>query len=489
MASIKRIYIDKNTNKKYEPVDFTPSTTTTLIPVRQIGTLTYGYFDGTQKTFTANTSVSGEPIQEVNSTIHIDATSKKIYKKVEYINISHGATLSLPIPFSDALVLKVRERITAHGGASGYIQWNSSTGYRYNDMNTFRCGWKNGSWTNTAITHKEIDEIIYKKSGSTFNGQSVSMATGSTSTTEQVLGINGNSGGVLSKIYSIEAFNNNGIFFNGVPVKEITTGEYGLFDKVNNKFHTHTGTVALTGGNEVIYGKIEIPVKKTYLDATSNRRYERVEYIHSNGAEYIETGITFPNLYAYDYTVTKDSATAQNSFTGCFDSASRKNHCAPFNSSGNIVFYSTSTGTGMSTICTYAANTKYKVSFSKSDGYIRVFNADGTQRGALSNAGYATSSTVPFYVGALSQASGASQFWAGKIYSYNVYDSTGGKVLDLIPVKDIITGEYGMFDLVNNKFCANAGTGAFTGGGSAVKENMVAKVLRSSNGKTATFGV
>ena len=51
----------------------------------------------------------------------------------------------------------------------------------------------------------------------------------------------------------------------------------------------------------------------------------------------------------------------------------------------------------------------------------------------------------------------------GNVYYVKLYDNNK-LVRDLVPVKDILTNKYGMFDRVTNQFFGNSGTGDFTGG-------------------------
>ena len=51
-----------------------------------------------------------------------------------------------------------------------------------------------------------------------------------------------------------------------------------------------------------------------------------------------------------------------------------------------------------------------------------------------------------------------------KLYSFKIYDDSGSLVRDMIPVKRKSDNVLGLYDKVENKFYANAGTGTFTAG-------------------------
>lgn len=179
--------------------------------------------------------------------------------------------------------------------------------------------------------------------------------------------------------------------------------------------------------------------------------YTLLEYIQSSGTQYIDTGFK-PNN---NTRVAMDAlfATAPSTTSALFGarvSATDRNYALIWSSSGafrsdyNNVYTQT---------WSVAANTRRVYD---KDG--ETTTIDGTAQ-AYTNATFQTPYSL--YLCASNNAGTASWLSPLRIYSCQLYDN-GTLVRDFVPCKNS-NGVFGMYDMVNAQFYANAGSGSFTG--------------------------
>lgn len=317
-----------------------------------------------------------------------------------------------------------------------------------------------------------------------------------------------------------------------IPVKNISTNEVGIFDKVNNEFYSRSGTGSFIGGPVKTYEiglyKVENNKLIKLLDngdkksdivqintleeipnqlefdkiydirndiggglyrGINGHKYQELEYIVSDGTQYIKLDKGFPDIYKYEYTVLKNDTTNINTFMGVYGSSAYTKHLVQFNNNGVALFFSAGDATVYTNLANYSANAKHTIRFTKEDNIIRMFNNEGTELGYVENAGTCTS-TEPFYLFTYNNAGAVGgQYWKGRFYSLKIYDATNDIVNNFIPVRDIETMECGVYDTVENKFYANQGTGIFFAGSTVsyekgyyvVENNILVKLVNPSD--------
>ena len=183
--------------------------------------------------------------------------------------------------------------------------------------------------------------------------------------------------------------------------------------------------------------------------------YKRLSFVRCDGSSYINTGI-------YPKTTTKVECDFQlesldNSRYVFGWAASNNKHALFINTLSGYIreAYSASYQT-VATVETDKA--KHKAVLAPKNQSI-----DGVQYGQLEMASAASSSQT-MYLGAcrIGWGSGVSSGMIGKIYGMKIYD---GDVLvrDFIPAMRIADDVVGFYDIVNDTFYTNAGSGTFTG--------------------------
>ena len=187
--------------------------------------------------------------------------------------------------------------------------------------------------------------------------------------------------------------------------------------------------------------------------------YQEVEYIESSGTQYIDTGYkpTSNNLRIeceFEYT-------ADHSASSVFGSeSSGKYSIVPW---GAPEFY-----VGSSTRLlaqTTALNTKYLLDAHANAGTLTV-SLNGTTNSASYSGSILTTVNMGIFCNII--AGVANQFCSMKLYAMYIYDN-GNLVRDFVPCYRKADNVAGLYDLVNNVFYTNAGSGVFAVGADSNK--------------------
>ena len=186
--------------------------------------------------------------------------------------------------------------------------------------------------------------------------------------------------------------------------------------------------------------------------------YKRLEYIQSNGAQYIDTGVAGSSEMRVVCTISNWPKTATDTtIFGCRSSGS-----------GSDKFQIVCTGTGVYRSDYYNSNVNLTDMASIGDTPVTIDKNKNVTTFSNTTTSYTnTSGTFTskynIYVFALNTAGTAHVFTSGvKLYSARIY-SSGNLVRDFIPCKNA-SGAVGLWDDANSVFYQNAGTGSFTAG-------------------------
>lgn len=179
--------------------------------------------------------------------------------------------------------------------------------------------------------------------------------------------------------------------------------------------------------------------------------YKRLEYIQSSGTQYIDTGFN-PNQ---DTGVTLEFALMQAASWQCiFGAANSTSNADEYGvwHTGSVFgfYYASSNGT-------FSGETGVKHTLACSKN---VAVMDGNAAATMTYGAFTTN--YPLLLCAVNYA-GSHMFGAQmRLYSAKIYNN-GALVRSFIPCKNA-SGVIGLWDDVNSKFYANAGTGVFTAG-------------------------
>lgn len=220
-------------------------------------------------------------------------------------------------------------------------------------------------------------------------------------------------------------------------------GTVGLWDDVNSIFYTNAGTGAFIGG----------PLTSVSLPSG----YRRLNYIKSTGTQYIDTNFT--PTYSSHVVMDVECTKTVSSFTAFFGF---RNAASPTDSQAfNAAVTNATTlrsdyyGTNKTaTVSTILARTTIDKNRNIMTGYgVTITNTGSTN----------VSSGSLILLAMRTVASGISYGITANLYSCQIYDNDV-LVRDFVPCENSV-GEIGLYDVVNNQFYGNSGTGTFGNGG------------------------
>ena len=294
--------------------------------------------------------------------------------------------------------------------------------------------------TISGLNNGSPHEVDFNKNTISIDGSVVlTMGTSTFSISHNMtLFANNRAGGVSEKttmaLYYCQIYNGNTIVRKYIPCIN-PDGDAGLYDTINSKFYGNSGTGVFFAGPP----KVKLP-----------SGYKQLEYIQSSGTQYIDTGF-IPNQ---DSRLIIDvQLLATSGYPSIFGTR---------NSNGWMFWCYANSATEI--IYGYDSN-KFRATCTMSDRLL----IDANKNIFLVNGGALITDTARsftakgnLYLHATNNAGTLQYASQMKSYFCKLYDN-GTLIRDFIPCSNP-SGAIGLYDLANNKFYANAGTGVFTAG-------------------------
>lgn len=419
-------------------------------------------------------------------------TTLSDYTMIEYINFTAGQLInSGVIPTRDTTT-----QVTFKTSTNGTWLFGSRSGYGTTDtyaMHLYTAG--NSLWFQIASSSTpqqsynysgnkvtvKVDKNYMWVNGTQLNSTAFSSSGFTTSSWPLYFGgINENGSGTdrpfIGQIYDIKIWQGSTLVRDYVPCVRNSDGVAGLYDKVENKFYTNSGTGSF-GSGAATGGVVE--------------EYQRVEYIENSGTQYINTGYywTSDNVRA----VLSANVTTHNQATSLFGNEEyigRDRYFAliPHNSGGTMKIFSLdrnlieftypfSTDMILDVSASTQGSDKYVNLAITSNGSTKNYGGKATTGGSvITNPNNLKTGVGEIYLFA-SHNSGKGAVTGGtpnmvgnqivgkmKVYSFKMYDNNI-LVRDFVPVVRSRDGVAGLYDMVGHKFYANAGSGSFKTGG------------------------
>jgi len=285
--------------------------------------------------------------------------------------------------------------------------------------------------------------------------------------------LNGSPGGAAAKIYYCRIYENGEIIRNYIPCYRKIDNVVGLYDTVENKFYENATDGEFTKGPDIdSYPKINAPKKIINASGRLPNEYQEVDYLESTATQYIDTGViptsntrligNFQFTQHYKGTTTEAiNGTTHSNLVGRlafgYTSAISSNNfyigIADKNIDTGVPFY------------LYTYNIEIY-----GNGYWRINDTVGKEEVAeletdLSLFLFARNNNGVFNVPA------KMRLYDCRIYENNVL------IRDFIPCYRKSDKVLGLYDMVNNIFYTNNGTGKFKYG----KEKYITVELKSLN--------
>lgn len=345
-----------------------------------------------------------------------------------------------------------------------YGRWNTIFGARgdYNSTDAFDVGFENNNTiyinigghnpvVNSNLVLNQDYEFIVNKDSITINNNTTALSNSLINGIYKIYLFAGNQQNSLLepasiRMYYFEVYENNEMIMNFIPCYRKSDEEIGLYELVEGKFYTNDGTGVFQPGPEVgPQPSSDIP-----------DIYQKVEYIESNGEEYINTNYLHKTNTKYAMTITPTGYnTEYNSvFGGRYLYNSNDAYGLGFRNGG--WFYCNVGGNNVFSMYLVNLNTKYKIIMDKQTTSFNG-NSTNTMGSNLTNGIYYA------YIFALNEQGQTIEYSKMKLYSFKIYE--GVKIIkDYVPCYRKADNVIGLYEKINGEFLTNAGTGAFTKG-------------------------
>lgn len=406
-------------------------------------------------------------------------TTLSDYNVVEYIESTGTQYIDtgLTMEKSTTMRMEISAQLTSNGnwaGVNGYMQHQASLG-----------GGSKGLFVVDYNGNTHIENVYFNNTlkytqdwTSAYSGAKNKVAVIGMGNAENTwwTNISANRYAQVGKWYYIKVYRSGTLVRDYVPCVRNSDGVAGLYDKVENKFYTNSGTGSFGSG-------------ATTGDVVEE--YQRVEYIENSGTQYINTGYywTSDNVRA----VLSANVTTHNQTTSLFGNEEyigRDRYFAliPHNSGGTMKIFSLdrnlieftyplSTDMILDVSASTQGSDKYVNLAITSNGSTKNYGGKATTGGSvITNPNNLKTGVGEIYLFA-SHNSGRGAVTGGtpnmvgnqivgkmKVYSFKMYDNNI-LVRDFVPVVRSRDGVAGLYDMVGHKFYANAGSGSFKAGG------------------------
>ena len=373
-------------------------------------------------------------------------TTLSNYNVVEYIESTGTQYIDtgLTMEKSTTMRMEISAQLTSNGnwaGVNGYMQHQASLGG--GNKGLFVVDY-NG---NTHIENVYFNDVLkYNQDWtSAYSGAKNKVAVIGMGNAENAwwTNISANKYAQIGKWYYIKVYRSGTLVRDYVPCVRNSDGIAGLYDKVENKFYTNSGTGSFGSG-------------ATTGDVVEE--YQRVEHLDFTGSQYINTGI-IPTANTKVETTFKTSTNSRWLF-GSRTSTSATNIYAVYFNSATLLWYQIRTSGDAKSVDNYFNKISY-LTTTRSEFILNGKTTSGFGTDALG------SSTWPMYIGSVNTAGKADgtsgRHFVGELYSFKIWDGTT-LVRDFVPVVRSRDGVAGLYDMVENKFYTNIGSGSFKTG-------------------------
>ena len=239
----------------------------------------------------------------------------------------------------------------------------------------------------------------------------------------------------VMKLYSCQIYDNDVLVRDFVPCIN-ASGEVGLYDLVGKQFYGNAGTGTFTAGSVIAI-------------AADASEITKLEYIQSNGTQYIDTGIVPKNNTRVDADCDITYGTDWIMILGSYDP---KKYFSWWANGAKIYAYY-----GTSNKIVAGENGRQTLSANKN-----IWTA-GNSTISFSEASFTANTSI--YLFSVNNGGNYSKA-SMKLYSCRIYDN-GTLVRDFIAAK-LSDGTIGLYDKLSGLLYINAGTGTFEAGPSSL---------------------
>lgn len=374
-------------------------------------------------------------------------TTLSDYNVVEYIESTGTQYIDtgLTMEKSTTMRMEISAQLTSNGnwaGVNGYMQHQASLG-----------GGSKGLFVVDYNGNTHIENVYFNNTlkytqdwTSGYSGAKNKVAVIGMGNAENTwwTNISSNRYAQVGKWYYIKVYRSDTLVRDYVPCVRNSDGVAGLYDKVENKFYTNSGTGSF-GSGATTGGVVE--------------EYQRVEYLDFTGGQIINSGVipTRDTTTQVTFKTSTDGKWLFGSRTGYNTTDTYAMHLY---TASNSLWYQIASSSTPQQSYNFSGN---KVTVKVDKNYMWV-NGKQLNSTAFSSSGFTTSSWPLYFGGINEKGSGTDRPFTGQIYDIKIWQGST-LVRDFVPVVRSRGGVAGMYDMVEGKFYANAGSGSFKAGG------------------------
>ena len=241
------------------------------------------------------------------------------------------------------------------------------------------------------------------------------------------------------KLYKLQFSKNGTLVRDFIPMYQISTDTYGLWDRVEEKFYTSPNGVKFSGGARVV------------ADANDNLYYLK-DYIKCNGTTNTFINLSkFTNLDNVEFEVY--SNTAHDNFIGSRSGTPVRNHFQIAKWTNTRIDIAFGQQNPASITSKNTGNKKFKIKL-----WERIIYLDNEKFYTCPNNTFTTNTVV-----SLGAVKGLSQPTSARFYWFKWWNKDKDLIYDMIPVQRVSDGVWGMFCKVHLGFYPSNGSAQFTG--------------------------
>lgn len=390
-------------------------------------------------------------------------TTLSDYNVVEYIESTGTQYIDtgLTMEKSTTMRMEISAQLTSNGnwaGVNGYMQHQASLG-----------GGSKGLFVVDYNGNTHIENVYFNNTlkytqdwTSGYSGAKNKVAVIGMGNAENTwwTNISSNRYAQVGKWYYIKVYRSDTLVRDYVPCVRNSDGVAGLYDKVENKFYTNSGTGSF-GSGATTGGVVE--------------EYQRVEYLDFTGGQIINSGVipTRDTTTQVTFKTSTDGKWLFGSRTGYNTTDTYAMHLY---TASNSLWYQIASSSTPQQSYNFSGN---KVTVKVDKNYMWV-NGKQLNSTAFSSSGFTTSSWPLYFGGINEKGSGTDRPFTGQIYDIKIWQGST-LVRDFVPVVRSRDGVAGLYDMVERKFYTNAGSGSFKTGG------VISADKGMSNGATMHF--
>lgn len=374
-------------------------------------------------------------------------TTLSEYNVVEYVESTGTQYIDtgLIMEKSTTMRMEISAQLTSNGnwaGVNGYMQHQASLG-----------GGSKGLFVVDYNGNTHIENVYFNNTlkytqdwTSAYSGAKNKVAVIGMGNAENTwwTNISANRYAQVGKWYYIKVYRSGTLVRDYVPCVRNSDGVAGLYDKVENKFYTNSGTGSF-GSGATTGGVVE--------------EYQRVEYLDFTGGQIINSGVipTRDTTTQVTFKTSTDGKWLFGSRTGYNTTDTYAMHLY---TASNSLWYQIASSSTPQQSYNFSGN---KVTVKVDKNYMWV-NGKQLNSTAFSSSGFTTSSWPLYFGGINEKGSGTDRPFTGQIYDIKIWQGST-LVRDFVPVVRSRGGVAGMYDMVERKFYTNAGSGSFEAGG------------------------